>query len=73
MTKFNKKLIFYIIGMLLVFNGGAMLISSLVSLIVDDGAVREITLSATIVIISGLFLISFFKNNSRKIIKEMVT
>ena len=53
--------------MLLVFNGGAMLISSLVSLIVDDGAVREITLSATIVIISGLFLMSFFKNNSRKI------
>ncbi|MAV05111.1 MAG: potassium transporter [Flavobacteriaceae bacterium] len=70
MTKFNKKLIFYIIGMLLVFNGGAMLISSLVSLIVDDGAVREITLSATIVIISGLFLMSFFKNNSRKINKR---
>ena len=56
--------------MLLVFNGGAMLISSLVSLIVDDGAVREITLSATIVIISGLFLMSFFKNNSRKINKR---
>ena len=70
MTKFNKKLFFYIIGMLLVFNGGAMLISSLVSLIVDDGAVREITLSATIVIISGLFLMSFFKNNSRKINKR---
>ncbi len=56
--------------MLLVFNGAAMLISSLVSLIVDDGAVREITLSATIVIISGLFLMSFFKNNSRKINKR---
>ena len=56
--------------MLLVFNGGAMLISSLVSLIVDDGAVREITLSATIVIILGLFLMSFFKNNSRKINKR---
>ena len=56
--------------MLLVFNGGAMLISSLVSLIVDDGAVREITLSATIVIISGLLLMSFFKNNSRKINKR---
>ena len=35
-----------------------------------DGAVREITLSATIVIISGLFLMSFFKNNSRKINKR---
>ena len=32
MSKLNKKLIFYIIGMLLIFNGGAMLISSLVSL-----------------------------------------
>ena len=42
MTKLNKKLILYIIGVLLIFNGGAMLISSLVSLIVNDGVIKEI-------------------------------
>ena len=65
MSKLNKKLIFYIIGMLLIFNGGAMLISSLVSLIVNDGAIREITLSAVIVIVLGCLLMTFSKNNIR--------
>ena len=70
MTKLNKKLIFYIIGMLLVFNGGAMLISSIVSLIVNDGAIREIILSAVIVIVSGCLFMTFSKNNTRQINKR---
>ena len=47
------------------FNGGAMLFSSLVSLIVDDGAIREITISALIVIVLGWLTMTFSKNNSR--------
>jgi trk system potassium uptake protein TrkH len=70
MSKLNKKLIFYIIGMLLIFNGGAMLISSLVSLIVNDGAIREITLSAVIVIVLGCLIMTFSKNNIRQINKR---
>ena len=70
MSKLNKKLIFYIIGMLLIFNGGAMLISSIVSLIVNDGAIREITLSAVIVIVLGCLIMTFSKNNIRQINKR---
>ena len=52
------------------FNGGAMLFSSLVSLIVDDGAIREITISALIVIVLGWLTMTFSKNNSRQINKR---
>ena len=70
MSKLNRKLIFYIIGILLLFNGGAMLISSLVSLIVNDGFVKEITLSAFIVIFLGFVIISLTKNNKKKLNKR---
>ena len=52
------------------FNGGAMLFSSLVSLIVDDGAIREITISALIVIVLGWLTMAFSKNNYRQINKR---
>ena len=70
MTKLNKKLIFYIIGMLLVFNGAAMLISSIVSLIFDDGVIREIILSGFITIVTGCILMIMSKDNLRHINKR---
>ena len=47
-----------------------MLISSLVSLIVNDGFVKEITLSAFIVIFLGFVIISLTKNNKKKLNKR---
>jgi trk system potassium uptake protein TrkH len=70
MTKLNKKLIFYIIGMLLVFNGGAMLFSSLVSLITNDGVLQEVTLSAIITIVIGYSIMILTKSNIRQINKR---
>ena len=77
MTKLNKKLIFYIIGMLLVFNGAAMIISSFVSVIFDDGVLKEITFSAiflelviTIPPSAGFLIMTFSKNNVRQINKR---
>ena len=70
MTKLNKKLIFYIIGMLLVFNGGAMLFSSLVSLITNDGVLQEVTLSAIIIIVIGYSIMILTKSNIRQINKR---
>ena len=70
MTKLNKKLIFYIIGMLLVFNGGAMIISSFVSVFFDDGVLKEITFSAIFLIIIGGVIMTFSKNNIRQINKR---
>tara|TARA_B100001996_G_scaffold194812_1_gene149184 strand:+ start:7688 stop:9184 length:1497 start_codon:yes stop_codon:yes gene_type:complete len=70
MTKLNKKLIFYIIGMLLVFNGGAMIISSFVSVLFDDGVLKEITFGAIFLIIMGTLIMTFSKNNIRQINKR---
>jgi len=70
MTKLNKKLIFYIIGMLLIFNGAAMIISSFVSVIFDDGVLKEITFSAIFLIITGFLIMTFSKNNVRQINKR---
>ena len=70
MTKLNIKLILYIIGMLLVFNGFSMFIASIVSLIVDDGVVIQLIISGLIPISIGIILMLTNKNNSRQINKR---
>ncbi len=70
MTKLNIKLILYIIGMLLVFNGVSMLITSLVSLIVDDGVFIKLVLSALMPMSLGIILMLTNKNTIRQINKR---
>ena len=70
MSKLNRKLIFYIIGLLLLFNGIAMLFSSFVSFLTNDGVLKEVTLSALITIILGWIIMSFTKSNIRQINKR---
>ena len=68
--RLNFKLIFYIIGLLLIFNGSAMLITAGVSLIFNDGVVQEIITSSILLILSGVILMHFNKNNIRQINKR---
>ena len=68
--RLNFKLIFYIIGLLLIFNGSAMLITAGVSLIFNDGVVQEIVTSSILLILSGVILMHFNKNNIRQINKR---
>ncbi|OUW74883.1 MAG: potassium transporter, partial [Flavobacteriaceae bacterium TMED204] len=56
MLRFNFKVILHIIGVLLLFNGGLMLLSALVSWLMKDGVTFEIVLSAFIVMITGGFM-----------------
>jgi|TARA_B110000908_G_scaffold170757_1_gene231274 trk system potassium uptake protein TrkH len=70
MTKLNRKLIFHIIGLLLLFNGVAMLFSSLVSLLTNDGVLKEVTVSAVFTIVLGCIIMSFTKSNIRQINKR---
>ena len=70
MSKLNYKLILYIIGLLLLFNGGAMFITAGVSLLTNDGVVNDITSSAIIIISIGLILMLSNKNNIRQINKK---
>ena len=70
MSKLNHKLILYIIGLLLLFNGGAMLITAGVSLVLNDGVFNDIVSSSIILISFGLVLMFFNKNNIRQINKR---
>ena len=70
MFKLNRKLILYIIGLLLLFNGLAMLSSSFVSFITNDGVLNEVTASAIITIIIGWLLMKLTKSNIRQINKR---
>ena len=70
MFKFNLKIILYVIGILLAFNGGLMLLAALISLLMKDGASSEITLCAFIVIGIGASMMLIFRNNHANIQKR---
>lgn len=52
--KLNSKIIFQMMGFLLIFNGLFMFLSSLVSLIYKDGVTLEIFLAGVVTILTGL-------------------
>ena len=68
--RLNFKLILYIIGLLLIFNSSAMILTAIVSLIFNDGVVIEIITSAAILMSLGLILMLTNKNNIRQINKR---
>ena len=70
MKKFNFKIILQLMGILLLFNGGFMLISGLVSWYFDDGAIKGILLSGGITILVGLILRFITKGFEKKIKKR---
>ena len=70
MFKFNLKIILYVIGILLAFNGGLMLLAALISLLMKDGAYSEITLCAFIVMGLGVSMVLIFRNHHTNIQKR---
>ena len=68
--RLNYKIIFYFFGLLLVFNGGFMLLSSLVSLIYQDGVTLQIFLSGIITLIFGLFGMLHHRNHNKEMNKR---
>ena len=57
-------------GVLLLFNGGFMLLSSLVSLLTHDGVTFELTLSAFFVLFLGVFIMLLSRNHTKQIQKR---
>ena len=57
-------------GLLLLFNGGFMLLSSLVSLITNDGVTFELTLSAFLILFLGVFIMLLSRNHTKQIQKR---
>ena len=70
MSKFNYKVIIYIIGILLLFNGGLMLLATLASWIMNDGVTYEMTISAFFVMTLGGFMMLLSRNHEPHIQKR---
>lgn len=68
--KLNYKIIFHFLGLLLLFNGGFMLLSALISLIYKDGVTLEIFLAGITTLIAGLLVMIFTKNHNKEMNKR---
>ena len=67
--KLNYKIIFHFFGLLLMFNGGFMLLSALVSLIYSDGVTMELTSAGFITFLVG-GLVMLYTRNHRKVMNK---
>ena len=70
MSKLNHKVIIYIIGVLLLFNGGLMLLATIASWLMKDTVTFEMTVSAFVVMILGGFMILISRNHEAQIHKR---
>lgn len=65
MAKFNYKIILHFFGLLLLFNGGFMLLSTLISIIYSDGISLELFMAGIAVLIIGVILMLLTKKHSK--------
>ena len=65
MAKFNFKIIFHFFGLLLLFNGGFMLLATIISLIYQDGVSLELFTSGIAVLILGVIMMLLTKKHSK--------
>ena len=70
MNKLNFKVILQLMGILLLFNGGFMLVSALVSWYYDDGALEGILQAGIVTVALGLILRFVTKGFKKKIKKR---
>ena len=70
MHSLNYKIVVFLMGVLLLFNGGLMLFSALTSFIYSDGVTFELTLSAFIVLSMGALMMLFGRQHNKKIQKR---
>ncbi|MDB4402035.1 TrkH family potassium uptake protein [Algibacter sp.] len=68
--KLNYKIIFHFLGLLLLFNGGFMLLSALVSLIYKDGVTFQIFLAGIITLLVGVVSMVFTLRHKKEINKR---
>ncbi len=68
--KLNYKIIFHFLGLLLLFNGGFMLLSSLISLIYKDGVSLQIFLAGITTLIVGVVAMLFTRKHNKEMNKR---
>lgn len=70
MKKLNLGIIFHLMGFLLLFNGGFMLLAAMVSAILKDGVTLEISASGITTLLAGVFLMFVTRNHQKEIKKR---
>jgi trk system potassium uptake protein TrkH len=68
--KLNYKIIFHFFGLLLLFNGGFMLIATLISLIYGDGVTLNLCLAGVLTLLIGAFAMISTKNHRKEMNKR---
>ncbi|MFD2822990.1 TrkH family potassium uptake protein [Lacinutrix iliipiscaria] len=68
--KLNYKIIFHFFGLLLLFNGGFMLLSSLISLIYKDGVTFKLFLSGIVTLSVGVLAMILTRKHSKEMNKR---
>ena len=68
--KLNYKIIFHFLGLLLLFNGGFILIATIISLIYKDGVTLELLLSGFTILILGSIIMFYTRNHTKEMNKR---
>ncbi|MFI1770353.1 TrkH family potassium uptake protein [Thalassobellus citreus] len=68
--RLNYKIIFHFLGLLLLFNGGFMLLSALVSLIYKDGVTFQIFLAGILTLVIGVIGMLFTRKHKKEMNKR---
>src|SRR5690606_22145079 len=68
--KLNFKIIFYFFGLLLLFNGGFILLSVLVSFLYRDGVTFELLFSGLVVLLAGGLLMVLSRAHTKVMVKR---
>lgn len=70
MPKLNYKIIFHLMGLLLLFNGGFMFIAALVSYITKDTVAAQITGASVLTACAGALLMLFTRGHKKEVKKR---
>jgi trk system potassium uptake protein TrkH len=68
--RFNAKIILHLMGLLLLFNGGFMILAALVSGIYQDGVTLDITLAAIVTMLTGVLAMFFTRGHEKEVNKK---
>lgn len=70
MPRLNYQIIFHIMGLLLLCNGGFMLLVALVSWFYNDGTIVAVSSASLITLLVGIFLMFFTRDHSKDLKKR---
>ena len=63
----NSRIIFYIMGMLLLFNGAFMVLATIVSAIYNDGATLDMSMAAIVTLLIGILVMFYSREHEQEV------